>query len=62
MSAGDADLFTGVPGLEAGGNTAGTPLEVSAAARMAAISLKTAAASPANAGMPAEDIIMLNNL
>ena len=56
VSAGDADLFTGVPGLEAGGNTAGTPLEVSAAARMAAISLRTAAASPAPAGMPVEDM------
>jgi hypothetical protein len=56
VSAGDADLFTE---LEAGGSTAGTPLEVSAAARMAAISLQTAAASPADAGTPAEDVTML---
>ena len=56
VSAGDADLFTEVPGLGAGGNTAATPLEVSAAARMAAISLRTAAASPAAPGMPVEDM------
>ena len=56
VSAGDADLFSGVPGLEARDRTAGTPVEISAAASMAAISLKTAATSPAAAGMPVEDM------
>ena len=56
VSVGDADLFSGVPELEASGNTAGTPVEISAAASMAAISLKTAATSPAAAGMPVEDM------